>query len=389
MTNKFKAGDRVRINDDAIEDGWLLLGEEGTVSEFDECASYCEGHLIFRNEYGEESNYDLDEVTLVESKSAFKAGQKVRITQDTSTHRRKVGDIVTLSDEGEFNAWRIEEAHADTGYRPWVNEADMEPYTEEPVEPQVGEVRRWHFGDEFTVTEVTDTDVSYVYSDAEEWGTETYTARKADFIDQSLLVTEAPEPEDDEPFPVGTKVRVTGDTHVGYHWLPTGTVGEVVEIADYRNGEWRLVAHTEKREWGIDPARDARNVHVDDLEIVTEPEVEIVDVWGTEDLKVGDVVVREEEVVYGWGESDVPAQVERKVVKAPEPAPEPEPHRNDLPTAEGSVVKFAGWRHAVLTTVRDSLYGLQWVFVSGVPVKELFDPFTHDIEFEVKYDAGR
>lgn len=547
---EYKAGDRVLIKDDAVEDGWLKPGEEGTISEFDECASYCEGHLIFRNEDGDVSNYDLDEVTL--RPAPFKVGDKVKILKDSNSSRLKPGEVVTLKDK-PYGAglWTIEENNSD-GWSPNVREMDFEAYTEpeerefkigdevvrtgphtlcgdddfeydresdlgdrgvlventrqwdgkpstyyngnvrikwtqgktagrtsqinpasltlasevedetvsdfkvgqvyewteggrrfsqvgtrfrltdvdtlaqevtyeyltgslvgatsifkvpfdvlaenrlvtdhvEETEPKVGEIRRWKSGDEFRVVEVDDDSVTYLYLDTDDWGEETFSAPKKPSIEQSILVSAAAEaapeaveePEEDaDPFPVGAKVRVTGDVWGTGHRLPVGTIGEVVLDGEERGKRYRLIAHTEKREWGMDPEYDARRVDVRDLEVVKET-TDIVDVWDTGDLKVGDVVVRKE---Y----ADItPAQVERKVVKAPEPAPEPEPHRNDLPTEEGSSVKFTGWRHATLTYTRDEPQTLQWVFVSGVPVKEIFDPFTTENEFEVKYDAGK
>jgi hypothetical protein len=60
--------------------------------------------------------------------ATYRQGQQVQITQDTSSHRRAVGDVVTL-DHGfpTRGQWRIKEAHEDTGYRPWVYVRDLAP----------------------------------------------------------------------------------------------------------------------------------------------------------------------------------------------------------------------------------------------------------------------
>lgn len=77
----------------------------------------------------------------------YTKGQRVRVVQDTSGHRRQFGDIVTLDEWfPERNQWRIKEPHADTGYRPWLYLGDIEPVKEsedkfEPVEESEGKFK--------------------------------------------------------------------------------------------------------------------------------------------------------------------------------------------------------------------------------------------------------
>lgn len=112
----------------------------------------------------------------------------------------------------------------------------------------------------------------------------------------------------------------------------------------------------------------------DRFKLVSEvSETEEVSIHSTHDLQAGDVVVSPET-------DDAYPQVRR--AKAA-------PRLNALPTAEGSVVKFKAWRHAVLVAKHGAYPALEWTFVTGSPVTSAFDPFTTDIEFEVKYDAGK
>lgn len=405
---EYKAGDRVLIKDDAVEDGWLKPGEEGTISEFDECASYCEGHLIFRNEDGDVSNYDLDEVTL--RPAPFKVGDKVKILKDSNSSRLKPGEVVTLKSQYPSVAlWEVEENNSD-GWSPNVREMDFEAYTEP-------EERKFQIGDEVVRTgphtlfgeddfeydresDLGDRGVlvenirnydgepsTYYKGDVRIKWTQGKTAGRTSQINPaSLTLASAVADETVSDFKVGQVyewvegARRYSQAGLRFRLTDVDTLAQEVTY-EYLTGS--LVGATSIFKVPFDVLAENRLV-TDHIEETTE----IVDIWDTESLKDGDVVVREESL-GGWGEDITPAQVERKVVKAPEPAPEPEPHRNDLPTEEGSSVKFTGWRHATLTYTRDEPQTLQWVFVSGVPVKEIFDPFTTENEFEVKYDAGK
>lgn len=80
----------------------------------------------------------------------------------------------------------------------------------------------------------------------------------------------------EELFPIGTKVRVTGDTERTAHGKRPGALGEVVPKEGRHqyaiNPSKRLVAtNPNRREWGPSAGGDARYVDVADLELVEAP----------------------------------------------------------------------------------------------------------------------
>lgn len=207
MAENFKVGDKVELTEDYHN---FKQGTQGTVTHID---TYSDELLHVATPGGYSLRAFSFRFKKVEDNApTYRVGQRVRVVQDTSAHRHQSGDIVTLDEWfPERNQWRIKEAHADTGYRPWIYPDDIEPVEDaltevDPEEsyPQVGDevtLRYLPTDQEFTST-VHESDYGYSvlgWSLPKFDDTETYADAFADgdATVVRVLRTATPEPEED------------------------------------------------------------------------------------------------------------------------------------------------------------------------------------------------
>lgn len=118
-------------------DGKIVARSKAVCCPTDEFNANIGAQLAFnRLVYG--TDYNPAEVALKpehpkqEDKPAYKAGDEVKVINDTCGHGQKIGGVITLKDSDvqvERNAWHFKES---AGY---ITECDIEPYAEPKQEP--------------------------------------------------------------------------------------------------------------------------------------------------------------------------------------------------------------------------------------------------------------
>lgn len=134
--SKFEVGDKVRVRHDAIQHGWLRLGEDAVIT-----GRYESGDLYrFENPTGgAESRYYDRELVLVARKRKFQVGDRVRVNEtQPGGWAGHYGTVVTNDENSWMGDYRVKmepnQYNITTGVLFHGHELDAAPEVEAPVE---------------------------------------------------------------------------------------------------------------------------------------------------------------------------------------------------------------------------------------------------------------